>query len=214
MNWRNPEPRPGSHATGAVHIIDDDLAIRRSLTMLTEAAGLAARAHPDAESFLRRFDPQGVGCVVTDVRMPGASGLDLLRHLRQAAADLPVLLITGHGDVPMAVEAMKAGACDFLEKPFDSDAFLAAVSRAMDQRAQARQANVQLDALRERRASLTEREAAVMDLVTEGLSNAETAHRLAISTRTVENHRARVMDKMEAKSLSDLVRMALRLAPG
>jgi two-component system response regulator FixJ len=207
MTWSDLEPR----AAGAVHIIDDDLAIRRSLTMLTEAAGLAARAHPDAESFLRRFDPQSTGCVVTDVRMPGVSGLDLLRQLRRSS-DLPVLVITGHGDVPMAVEAMKAGACDFLEKPFDSDTFLNAVSRALDQRAQTRQASAQLDILRERRASLTEREAAVMDLVTEGLSNAEAAARLTISIRTVENHRARVMDKMEAKSLSDLVRMALRLS--
>ncbi len=210
MTWRDSEPRH----VGAVHIVDDDLAIRRSLTMLTEAAGLAARAHPDAESLLRRFDPHTAGCVVTDVRMPGVDGLDLLRHLRQASSDLPVLVITGHGDVPMAVEAMKAGACDFLEKPFDSDVFLDAVARALEQRAQTRQAGAQLDDLRHRRASLTEREAAVMELVTEGLSNAETAQRLTISVRTVENHRARVMDKMEAKSLSDLVRMALRLSAG
>ncbi|MGA0601667.1 response regulator transcription factor [Caulobacter sp. KR2-114] len=209
MTTRGAEAR----TSNAVHIIDDDLAIRRALTMLAEAAGLSVRAHADAESFLRRFDPQTSGCVVTDVRMPGASGLDLLRHLRQAAADLPVLVITGHGDVPMAVEAMKAGACDFLEKPFDSDAFLDAIGRALDQRARTRQAGTQTEVLRARRASLTEREAAVMDLVAEGLSNAETAARLSISVRTVENHRARVMEKMEARSLSDLVRMALRLGP-
>ena len=210
MTWRDVESRN----EGAVHIIDDDLANRRSLTMQTEAAGLAARAHADAESLLRRFDPQATGCVVTDVRMPGVDGLDLLRQLRRSSSDLPVLVITGHGDVPMAVEAMKAGACDFLEKPFDSDAFLNAVTRALDQRAQSRRAGAQLDALRARRASLPGREVAVMDLETEGLSNAETAQRLAISVRTVENHRARVMDKMDATSLSDLVRMALRLSAG
>lgn len=196
---------------GAVHIIDDDQAIRRSLTLLAEAAGHTTRAHPDAESFLRRFDPDTAGCVVTDVRMPGLSGLELLRRVRAAAADLPVLVITGHGDVSMAVEAMKAGAADFIEKPFDSGAFLRAVETALGRRAESLQARDRLGDLHGRRRHLTDREAAVMALVVEGRSNAETATLLEISIRTVENHRARVMEKMGARTLSDLVRMAVRL---
>ncbi|MBS0408534.1 MAG: response regulator transcription factor [Proteobacteria bacterium] len=199
-------------APGVVHIIDDDQAIRRSLTMLAEAAGHAVRSHADAESFLRRFDPDAAGCVVTDVRMPGLGGLELLKRLGDIAPELPVVVITGHGDVPMAVTALKAGAADFIEKPFDSDAFLRAVREALRRRAVAGEGRRLLAALRTRRALLTDRERAVMDLVAEGSSNAETAARLEISIRTVENHRAKVMEKMEARTLSDLVRMALRLS--
>jgi len=205
-------PRRGVSPVGVVHIIDDDQAIRRSLTMLAEAAGHVVRSHPDAESFLSRLDPDAVGCVVTDVRMPGLGGLELLQRLGDIAADLPVVVITGHGDVPMAVAALKAGAADFIEKPFDSAAFLGAVRDALRRRAAAGEARRQAEVLRARRALLTERERAVMDLVAEGLSNAETAAKLEISIRTVENHRARVMEKMDARTLSDLVRMALRLS--
>lgn len=197
-----------------VHIIDDDQAIRRSLTMLAEAAGHTARAHASAEIFLRSFDPESAGCVVTDVRMPGLSGLDLLRTLRLQAADLPVVMITGHGDVAMAVEALKAGAVDFIEKPFDSDAFLGALDTALSRRAVALTAHRDLAALRDRHSKLTEREAEVMKLVALGCSNAEAAAALEISVRTIENHRARVMEKMDARSLSDLVRMSLRLGDG
>jgi two-component system, LuxR family, response regulator FixJ len=210
-------PRPGETRAdrtgpGLVHIIDDDQAIRRSLTMLAEAAGHTVRAHADAESFLRRLDADAAGCVVTDVRMPGLSGMDLLRRLVDIAPDLPVVVITGHGDVPMAVAALKAGAADFIEKPFDSDAFLKALREALRRRVAAGETRRLVAELGARRALLTDRERAVMDLVAEGLSNAETAARLEISIRTVENHRAKVMEKMDARTLSDLVRMSLRLA--
>ena len=195
----------------AVHIIDDDQAIRRSLTMLAEAAGHVVRAHASAEVFLRGFDRESVGCVVTDIRMPGLSGLELLRLLRLRAAEVPVVLITGHADVAMAVAALKAGAADFIEKPFDSDAFLGALDEALARRAATSASHRDLSALHARHGALTERESQVMGLVVQGCSNAETAAALRISIRTVENHRAKVMEKMEARTLSDLVRMSLRI---
>jgi two-component system response regulator FixJ len=195
-----------------VHVIDDDHAIRRALIMLAEASGYAAMAHASAEDFLRDLDPDQAGCVITDLKMPGLSGMDLLRTVQSRDGDLPVVLITGHGQVALAVAALKAGAADFIEKPFDGDAFLAAVRDALDVRQAALARRREITGLRLRVSRLTERETEVMALIAEGHSNAETALRLEISVRTVENHRAKVLEKMEARGLSDLVRMVLRLA--
>lgn len=197
-----------------VHVVDDDGAIRDALVLLLEAAGHAARAHADAASFLAALEPNQPGCVVADVRMPGMSGLDLMRHLTQSRVELPVIIITGHADVAMAVEALKAGAADFIEKPFDEDVLLSAVARALDRGERAFRERRQLDEIVARAATLTPREREVMDLVVLGMPNKAVAVELEISSRTVEIHRARVMEKMGAASLSDLVRMALRLEEG
>lgn len=194
-----------------VHIVDDDGAIRDALVLLLVAAGHPALAHAGASDFLAAFDPAQQGVVVADVRMPGMSGLELQRHLKANRVDLPVIIITGHGDVAMAVQALKEGAIDFIEKPFDEDVLLASVARALDKGARAYRERQQLADIKARAASLTPREREVMDLVVQGLPNKAVAVELSISARTVEIHRARVMEKMAANSLSDLVRMALRL---
>lgn len=197
-----------------VHVVDDDGSIRDSLVLLLEASGHAARAHANADSFLAALDPACPGCVVADVRMPGMSGLDLQRHLAAQRIDLPVIIITGHADVAMAVEALKAGAADFIEKPFDEDVLLSSVGRALDKGARAYRERRQMEEIAARADSLTPREREVMMLVVQGLPNKAVAVELEISARTVEIHRARVMEKMGAASLSDLVRMALRLEEG
>lgn len=197
-----------------VHVVDDDGAIRDALVLLLEAAGHAARAYPDANTFLAAVNSVQPGCVVADVRMPGMSGLDLQRHLSRQRIDLPVIIITGHADVAMAVQALKAGAADFIEKPFDEDVLLSSVARALDQGARAFRERRQIEDVTTRAATLTPREREVMDLVVQGLPNKAVAVELSISARTVEIHRARVMEKMGAGSLSDLVRMALRLSEG
>lgn len=197
-----------------VHVVDDDGAIRDSLVLLLEASGHAARAHANADSFLAALDPACPGCVVADVRMPGMSGLDLQRHLAAQRIDLPVIIITGHADVAMAVEALKAGAADFIEKPFDEDVLLSSVGRALDKGARVYRERRQMEEIAARADSLTPREREVMMLVVQGLPNKAVAVELEISARTVEIHRARVMEKMGAASLSDLVRMALRLEEG
>lgn len=199
------------NAQPVVHVVDDDGAIRDALVLLLEAAGHTARAHADAMTFLRMLDPVEPCCVVADVRMPGLSGLELLRHLRQRRVDAPVIIITGHADVAMAVEALKSGAADFIEKPFDEDVLLSAVERAQDRGARAFRERRQLEDILARADTLTPREREVMALVVQGLPNKAVAVELSISARTVEIHRGRVMEKMGAASLSDLVRMALRL---
>lgn len=199
------------NAQPVVHVVDDDGAIRDALVLLLEAAGLTARAHADGATFLETLDPVQPGCVVADVRMPGLSGLDVQRVLHDRRVDLPVIIITGHADVAMAVQALKDGAADFIEKPFDEDVLLSAVGRALDSGARAFRERRQLDDIVSRAASLTPREREVMDLVVQGYPNKAVAVELSISARTVEIHRGRVMEKMGAASLSDLVRMALRL---
>jgi two-component system response regulator FixJ len=194
---------------GVVHVVDDDQGVRDSLVMLLDSAGLTAHAYGDARTFLSTARLADAGCVVADVRMPGMSGLDLLRHLQDSNIDLPVVIITGHADVPMAVQALKEGACDFIEKPFDDESFLRSVNHALDHGRRAfiercRRADIQT-----RVASLTPREREVMMLVVQGLPNKAAAVELGISVRTVEIHRARVMEKMAAESLSSLVRMVL-----
>lgn len=191
-----------------VFVVDDDEAVRDSLTLLLEAEGLATEGFEDAQAFLEAYRPERGGCLVLDVRMPGMNGLELQRELNQAGADLPVIFITGHGDVPMSVKALKAGALDFLEKPFDGKDLLAVIQKAFVQDARRRKEQAAKRKVAERFARLTPREQQVMGLVIQGKSNKEIAAALGVSHRTVEIHRARVMEKTAASSLPDLVAMA------
>ena len=190
-----------------VHVVDDEAAIRESLAMLLRSVGLHSRAYAGAQEFLAAWRPGAQECLVCDVRMPGMSGLELQEALRARNAQLPVVLITGHGDVAMAVRAMKAGASDFIEKPFNDQVLLDAVNRALA-RARGGQ-NTGRAEVEARIEALTPREREVMLLVAEGRPNKVVATRLGLSTRTVEVHRAKVMEKMQARSLAELVRMAI-----
>lgn len=200
------------NAASVVHIVDDDPAVRDSLGMLLEAAGHGVRTYADAETFAAEgLPPAGQGCVVADMRMPGMSGLDLLRVLQDRDIPLPLIIITGHADVAMAVQALKEGAADFIEKPFEDAALLAAVAKGLAKAEKAWADRRRLDSVQARVDTLTPREFEVMILVAQGLSNKAAAAELGISVRTVEIHRARVMEKMAADSLSALVRMVLEL---
>jgi FixJ family two-component response regulator len=195
----------------AVFVIDDDPSVRKALGRLLKASGFHATAFATAEEFLGQAPPDGPACVVLDVRMPGMSGLDLQRVLAGGDAGLPVVFITGHGDIPMSVRAMKAGAVDFLVKPFDHQDLLAAVRQALARHAQARQAAAELAEVRRRAASLSPRERAVLECVVRGMLNKETGRALGVTEKTVKAHRAHVMRKMRARSLADLVRLAEKL---
>ena len=193
-----------------VHVVDDDVAVRQSLSFLLASDGLPVRLHESASAFLESVDDAALGCIVTDVRMPGLDGIELLRRLRAGGITLPVIVMTGHADVPMAVEAMREGAVDFIEKPFDDDLFLAAVQSALREREQQAERDVQAGRARARIEALTERERQVLDGLVAGKANKVIAHDLGISPRTVEIYRANVMTKMQAGSLSELVRLALQ----
>lgn len=196
-------------ADGVVHVIDDDADVRQSLAFLLSAAGLAVRVHDSALAFLRTVPEINGGCVVTDIRMPGMDGLELQRRLGELKIRLPVVVMTGHGDVPLAVEAMKAGAVDFIEKPFDDEAMLSAIRAALARHAQDSDRSARTAAIQERIMRLSDREREVMDRLVAGKPNKLIAYELGISPRTVEVYRANVMTKMQADSLSELVRMAL-----
>jgi two-component system, LuxR family, response regulator FixJ len=197
---------PGS---SVVHVIDDDEALRESLAFLLGTAHLEVRTYESATAFLDALPRAEPGCVITDVRMPGHSGVELLRRLKGLEAAFPVIVITGHGDVPLAVEAMKLGAADFFEKPFEDDALLAAVQSALGRHEHdARRAAEKAETF-ERIVSLSARERQVLEGLVAGNPNKTIAFDLGISPRTVEIYRAHVMTKMKATSLSDLVRMAL-----
>ena len=192
-----------------VHVIDDDEAMRESLSFLLKAAKISVSAYDSADAFLAKLKDIKGGCIVTDVRMPGMSGLDLLKRLRELNSPMPVIVITGHGDVPLAVEAMKYGASDFLEKPFDDDTLLGAVRKALSETAASQEDHALRTAVTQRMASLSARERQVLDGLLAGHPNKTIAYDLGISPRTIEIYRANVMTKMEAASLSELVRMAL-----
>jgi two-component system response regulator FixJ len=195
----------------SVFIVDDDPAVREGLAALLGAKKYAVETFASAEQFLAALRPDRAGCLVADVRMSGMSGLDLQRELARRGLSIPTVIITGHGDVPLAVAALKAGAVDFLEKPFDSDAILASVSEAMRRIGRRQGAGLDRAEVAARAASLSAREREVMDLVAAGHPNKVVAHRLGIAIRTVEIHRARVMEKLGARNLSELVRMAILL---
>jgi two-component system response regulator FixJ len=192
-----------------VHVIDDDEAMRNSLAFLLRAAKVEVQTYESASTFLESLPKIKPGCIVTDVRMPGMSGIDLLKRLRQLKVAMPVIVITGHGDVPLAVEAMKGGAADFLEKPFDDDALLAAIRAALDVQATDNERQASHVAIHDKLAALSNRERQVLEGVVAGHPNKTIAFDLGISPRTVEIYRANVMTKMRASSLSDLVRLAL-----
>lgn len=192
-----------------VHIIDDDPAVRDSLAFLLQSMRIGAIAHESAASFLAGLSAEQQGCVVTDIRMPEITGIDLLRRVKELKVQMPVIVITGHGDVPLAVEAMKLGAFDFLEKPFSDEAIIAAVRLALNRSKETEQANADRADLDKRIASLSSRERDVLNGLIAGHSNKVIASDLAISPRTVEIYRVHVMTKMQAGSLSELVRMAI-----
>jgi two-component system, LuxR family, response regulator FixJ len=192
-----------------VHIIDDDDAVRDSLAFLLSAAGIRAETHDSAVAFLDSHLHADVSCIVTDIRMPEISGLELLKRVKEVNPALPIIVITGHGDVPMAVEAMKLGAADFLEKPFDDEALLAAIRAALDRSREQEREEERIVELKARLASLSTREREVLEGLVAGLPNKTIAYDLGISPRTVEVYRANVMTKMRATTLSELVRMAL-----
>jgi len=192
-----------------VHVIDDDEAMRDSMAFLLRAENFQVQTYDSAAEFLEALPKFKPGCVVTDVRMPGMSGIELLQRLRELKVSVPVIVISGHGDVPLAVEAMKSGALDFIEKPFDDDVFLHAVRMALSAHAVDSQREAQKATINSRLESLSNREREVLEGLIAGHPNKTIAYDLGISPRTVEIYRANVMEKMQAKSLSELVRMAL-----
>jgi RNA polymerase sigma factor (sigma-70 family) len=192
-----------------VFVVDDDQAMRSSLQWLIESVGMKVETYDSAQSFLDAHYPGRAGCLLLDVRMPGMSGLELQQYLVRREIRLPVIIITGHGDVSMAVKAMKAGAVDFIEKPFDDEELLKSIRSAMQHDEKRRALRAQRADIAARMAELTPREHEVMAMVTDGKSNKEIASALGVSAKTVEVHRARVMDKMRADSLAELVRLAL-----
>jgi two-component system response regulator FixJ len=193
-----------------IHFIDDDEALRDSMSFLLAAAGIVVKTHASAVSFLDELpNLAAAGLIITDVRMPEMNGIELLWKLKASRPGLPVILLTGHGDVPLAVEAIKAGAADFLEKPFDDEALLAAVWRALEAGTKTQRRDMELEQAQERLQQISGRERQVLEGLVAGKANKVIAHELDISPRTVEVYRANLMTKMQASSLSELVRMAL-----
>jgi two-component system, LuxR family, response regulator FixJ len=198
---------PSDQAT--VHVIDDDEAVRQSLAFLLAAAGIEVQTYESATAFLDVAPKVKTGCVITDVRMPELSGIDLLRRLEELKLGVPVIIITGHGDVPLAVEAMKIGAVDFIEKPFDDEVLLTSVRSALNRLDRDHKRQAERREVETRLATLSSRERDVLEGLVAGQANKQIAYELGISPRTIEIYRANLMTKMQAASLSDLVRMAL-----
>ncbi|MGZ2486321.1 two-component system response regulator FixJ [Rhizobium pisi] len=193
-----------------IHLVDDEEVLRRSLTFLLVSAGFAVRAHSCAKAFLDILPLSGRNCLVTDLLMPDVNGIELLRRLRRFSADVPAIVITGQGDIAAAVQAMKAGASDFLEKPLREEALIAAINLAMGQRRPG-SAIADSESVAARVRQLTDREHQVLNGVLDGLQNKMIAYHLGISSRTVEVHRANVMAKMGARNLAELMRMAIAI---
>ena len=194
-----------------IFVVDDDAAVRDSLEALLESAGLTVEVYASGQQFLQEFTAPPSGCLLLDVRMPDISGLELLQELATRGKRLPVIIITAYGDVPLAVNAMKAGAVDFIEKPFADEVILDSIRRALEHGAKVQQTELSADDLAARTALLTPREREVLERLVLGRLNKEIAYDLGISPRTVEIHRARVMEKMQARNLAQLVRMGLAI---
>lgn len=194
-----------------VYVIDDDASVRKSLERLIRTAELSVQTFSSAQDFLSCTLPDDPGCLVLDVKMPGVTGLELQEKLTAVHRFIPIIFITGFGNIPASVQAMKAGAVDFLEKPFDDKTLLDAIHRAINRDIQYRQKNAELAALRRRSERLTNREREVFELVVTGMLNKQIAFQLGITEKTIKVHRARIMQKMAVQSFADLVRLAERL---
>lgn len=192
-----------------VFVVDDDAAVRESLAMLLKFAGFPVAAYDSAKRFLAEAQPSARDCLIADIRMPEMDGMELHQELIRRKFTIPVIIVTGHGDVPLAVQAMKAGAVDFLEKPFAREVLLAAVRRALESGPQPAISGLARDEIARRFALLTQREREVYERVVAGKQSKAIAHELGASPRTIEIHRARMMHKMQARNLQDLVRMAI-----
>jgi RNA polymerase sigma factor (sigma-70 family) len=200
-----PELKP------TVFIVDDDLSVRKSLELLLTSVGLDVKTYPSAEEFLKGVSAGTSGCLITDVRMPGMSGLDLQERCAGAGVFLPIIFITGHGTIPHCVRAMKAGAVDFLQKPFDEDDLLNAINRAIERDREATQERDALGEIQRLVDALSPREYEVFILLVAGMSNRQVAYKLGTSERTIKAHRSSIMEKMHAGSLADLTRYAEKL---
>lgn len=200
----NPDP--------IVFVVDDDAAVRAAIKDLLESVGMRVESFVSGAQFLERTPVDAPSCLILDVRLPGMSGLEFQRHLNASAFEIPIIFITGHGDIPITVQAMKAGAVDFLTKPFRDQELIDAIHKAIDRDRRRREQNAEIASLRQRYAELTPREKEVMALVTQGLLNKQIAAELGTSETTVKIHRGQVMRKMGADSLADLVRMADRIS--
>lgn len=198
-------------SAGRVFVVDDDASMRRSVERLLRSFGYTVETFATAQAFLAREPVEETACLVLDLRMPGIDGLDLQARLAARGDDLPLIFVSGHGDVPSSVRAMKAGALDFLTKPFDESLLRAAVERALDVHAEQRASKASLDALRARFVTLTPREREVCDQVADGWLNKQVADRLGTSEKTIKVHRARVMEKLGVRSVAELVRIVDRL---
>lgn len=202
-----------NEADATVYVVDDDVSVREALKNLLRSIGLKVETFSTANEFLTKKDLFGPGCLILDVRLPGLSGLELQRKLAEASSSIPIVFITGHGDIPMSVRAIKSGAVEFLTKPFRDQDLLDAVSQAIERDRNARSRETEASALRQRFATLTSREQEVMRDVVRGLTNKQIAAEIHISEATVKLHRGRLMEKMQADSLADLIKMAQKIAP-
>ena len=194
-----------------VFLVDDDEAVRDSLGLLMKSVDLTSRSFASAGDFLAEYDPDSPGCLILDIRMPGMSGMELQQKLIDMRAKLPIIFITGHGDIPMAVEAMQRGAVDFIPKPFRDGELLDRINKALENDRKNRDSLVEREVIEERIEKLTPREKQVLELVVQGKANKVIAGDLEVSQRTVEIHRARVMEKMQVRSVAQLVRMVMRI---
>ena len=213
LTCRQTDTRPATMPHKTVFIVDDDAGVRKGLSFLLRAAGYTVEAFPSAQSFLEDYDPRWGGCLLLDVQMPRMSGVELQQQLNVRGWRIPVIFITGHGTVSLAIAAIKGGAFDFVEKPLREEALLDCIERALNWHDTAHEERLERAQLEARAALLTEREREVLDLVAAGEPNKIIARHLGISFRTVELHRAHIIEKLQARSLSDLIRMAIILKP-